>query len=50
MSTLLVWVVAIDSIGGYLLGNIREYDGRGGVSTGTCVGVFIVGNVAVTEN
>jgi hypothetical protein len=34
---LLVWVVAFDSIGCDLLGNIREYDGRGGVSTGTGV-------------
>ena len=31
---LLVWVVAIGSIGGYLLGNIREYPRIGCVSTG----------------
>ena len=34
---LLMWVVAIESIGGYLLGNIREYAGWGIVSTGACV-------------
>jgi hypothetical protein len=53
---LLVWVVAIDSIGGYLLGNVMECAGRESVSTGTGVrrisvwGLFVEGNVAVTEN
>ena len=33
----LLCVVVIDSVGGYLLGNIREYAGRGSVSTGAGV-------------
>ena len=33
----LVWFVVIDSADGYLLGNIREYAGRGSVSTGAGV-------------
>ena len=52
---LLVWFVAIDSVGGYLLGTIREYAGWGIVSTGADVGRINVGscldrNVAVMHN
>jgi len=52
---LLGWVVAFDSIGVYLLGNVRECAGTGSVSTGTrvgriSVGLFIDRAVAVAEN